>query len=324
MATVRLKVSLRSPMAVEVEPSSQGGLPSFGEAYPVFDEPFDVEAGDGFHFVISPFVDDSAWKLAYPGAPIVAWADFETDALELEKSIPRLEVAVEEVLDQLSFRWRYPVEAYACEIVDITPPVNLGDKRVIYIGAQFSTPKQRASAMQIPDPVFSGTAEKYSAVAEPVRAAMRWFGIGLKLQPDAQRFVAFWIALELIVNHQTKAIRLPYKAPCGYEIRNCPECQKPTLRRVGGEQMRKFLVEQGGLSEEIARSLWSSRQIVHGANRLTPDHVKDLPTNLGFLWQVAERAIGAEMGLTPRNPISSAVGFGAFLEKAKSRSANLT
>lgn len=296
--TWQINVFVRTPMALQIvkEPIEPNGLPQeFGERRPIFDDVFSIKTSDSVIVAISPFVHESEWSLTINAAPARCVLNFNGpgDPFEILKIA---EPYFEEAIDQLSFIWDFPVTAYRSSILDLSDPVSIDHERRFLDCAGYATPKSIHSNFHSEERVTWGEQIWLDEVPDKIRAALRWYAMGSERHSDIQRYMAYWIALELVVQSETEAILQPYKADCGHEIPNCPICNRPTHRSVGGARMRQFLSNDGGTDDATASALWKLRQAVHGANRLRAEDVAHLPRRLGQLKQVLRRTLGKKLG----------------------------
>lgn len=307
----RLSVFVRTPLFQEVEEASAvGGLPKFlGRAFPAIFQPHRMKLSEG-EFVVSPFVE-SIWDVAArPGMPMVIMTEVELPVgKEPLDVLTQIEPSLEEVLDRLSFAWMYPVTAFQAEIAEVTPPLAAGQTRDVILLPGYSTPKFRMHVYDL-RPEIAAVDSVDAELTEPTKAALRWYGVASAPQPDVQRFMALWIAFEILVKATEDAVKRPYKAPCGHEIGTCPVCATATTRAVGGEQMIAFLVNKVGIDEGAAKALWRTRQMMHGANRLTPKHLAQLPQDISVLWPAVRRTIASAVGMNVGTQAAAAMMFG--------------
>lgn len=298
-------------MALEIieGPDEPGGLPKqFGNRRPIFDSVLSINVSDNLHVNVSPNAPLNDWKLTVNAAP--ARCEMYYEGPNSSEEIMRgAEIYIEEAIDQLSFIWDYPVRAYRASLLDLSQPVKAGDIREFYEYISYSTPKSRQSNFHMKDPIRFDKIPDFASLPDKIRAALRWYAMGAAKNSDVERFIALWIALELLITESTEAVRLPYRADCGHDIPNCPVCSRPTLRSVAGARIQEFLTSVGGLTPEVARALWRTRQIVHGNNRLRAEDVQEIPQRLGELWGVLRttlgRRLGARVTVAQQNPFAT-------------------
>lgn len=305
---------IKAPQGYEIAEGEalSGDFPrEIGLLRPLFDNVFSLKVRDHLHFNISPFVDGSERLIAGPCAPIKAVIYFCDPAVPADKVVSGVEGYLEDALDQLSFLWDYPVRAYRMELLDLTDPVKAGDIRSMMRVDNYDSPKFRTSDFHWVSSVDASQSKQYDELSDKVKGALRWYGIGVQRQPDAQRFTALWTALELLIDKSHEGESIPYVAPCQHQITHCPICQSPTAKRPGGAQIRAFLRQRALLSPELAGKLVKTRQMVHGAISLTPDEVRELPLLLDSLWNTVRGLLADELNMTvcDRGPNSLATSY---------------
>jgi hypothetical protein len=160
----------------------------------------------------------------------------------------------------------------------MTPPVSVGIERDLFVSKYFSgkfipafPPTNVDTSLH---PQLDLSLEKASA---KTRAALRWYIKGLAATYEVDKFMFFWIALEILLAQSEVSVVVPYQAPCGHEILNCPICQEPTSKKLTGQSIKKLLVEKANTPQETANKLWQFRQLVHGKKDLTYEDMRDLP-----------------------------------------------
>lgn len=288
----QIAARLQGPIVAEIVPPSEpGGLPQgFLGWYPIIDHPIGIKSNLA-QFLVTPFLPEAErQKAGMWYSPVLAVTQIFAEADAIDALLPEIELEVDAVADQLSLFWTFPVSAYHLELLDLTEPVAEGEERETILFPNYVAPKDLETSFLGGVPQLTGSVD-YSSLTDASKAALRWYAAGLRSLPDAQRFMAFWIALEIIAKGRSAAVHKPYKAPCGHEIPECPKCHKPTSRAVGGEQMKAFMQGECGLLADEAGRLWRMRQLMHGANRLTPDALKELPQALSDLWRALLRAL---------------------------------
>lgn len=304
--TVRIMARLRGPLFAVVENSQEhqlGSMPQLGEYHGPIDQTVLVPVSEGKSVFVAPVQND---ERSWPGSPLLAW--FDVQAEEPATALPpEAEIYLDELSDQLGFVWNYPVTIYDLSIVDVTSPAVAGDIRNTKIMAGYHLPKHRPSTFNLQDQQFGEP--NFSEMPEPVHAALRWYSAASINQPDAQRFVALWIALEILARHKVAVTSAPYIAPCGHMIANCPECQQSTERSVEGKRIKSFLSDHLGMTKDDANVLWNVRQLVHGRHRFRPKDIETMPRATGLLWTVVRRALGAEFGLTYEGNLAEPLAF---------------
>lgn len=264
---VRVFARLRGPLFAVIENSEEhqcGAMPALGEYHGPIDQAVSVPVSDGKSVIVSPIQRDDR---AMPGSPLLAWFDVETDTPATVLP-PEAEIYLDELSDQLGFVWDYPVAVYDLSLIDVTPPIVAGATRNTMNIGGYHLPKHRPSTFNIRNQSIGEP--NFAEMPEPVSAALRWYSAASISQPDAQRYVALWIALEILARHKVAVTKAPYVAPCNHTIANCPECGATTEKSVEGKRMKSYLCDNLGTAETDADMLWKVRQLVHGRYRFRP------------------------------------------------------
>jgi len=95
-------------------------------------------------------------------------------------------------------------------------------------------------------------------------ASLEWYHKALAAQFDVDRFIFFWIALEILFKLDGTEENAPYKAQCGHEIPHCPTCNKSTNKFVMGKSLKSYLIDKCNTDKKTADQLWRFRQVIHG------------------------------------------------------------
>jgi hypothetical protein len=262
---------------------------------------------------IGPWAGPSPWKdQMFPvffGQEIVALS-LITRSESSENALNNVESLIEDIIDDISFQIQAAIYILQLEVLDITPPINVGESRE---GLLFPYPNGYGFSKfssSIPSRVFIPIItpylrNDYTFINDKIRAALRWYIKGLSTNIDVDKFIFFWIALEILCSESDIVIKKPYVAPCGHEILFCPSCNRETDRVVNGETIKKFLVEKVGLKENEAKDLWKMRQLFHGANKLNYSDVKELPKLVYLLrhatFQIIKKSINISEDQFPKS-----------------------
>jgi hypothetical protein len=196
------------------------------------------------------------------------------------------------LIDLMSFEMATTLGLGGMTIVDITPPVSVGDERSLrtFASPPFD-PYERAVEMQAVQGALLGQLPDSADVGNSKTAAtLRWFVKSLATNLLHDQFIFLWIALEILCDASDVKIVEPYVGPCQHEIANCPVCHEPTTRLVRGATLRAFL-ENAGISESQSKELWNMRQLMHGAIRFDSKKL----ANLGPLVQPLRAVVAAEL-----------------------------
>lgn len=252
----------------------------------------------------------------------IEFARIVTEYLEEDasKALRAVIETVEDLLDDLSFQLQFALQIPRLELLDTTRPLIVGEERsfTLYPFPQgYSLPKYSKSTPLNNEvtrllPVIRGTP---AATTEKQRAALRWFIKGIQAQFAVDKFIFFWVALEILGTDSNWRVDEHYKNhACGHEIPNCPICGTATRKMVFGKSIQRFLTECLTIDEGTATELWRTRQMLHGANRLTASNLEKLPKLLHKLHYASALAIKQAMNWPEDCPVtgSDPVGIGDF------------
>lgn len=206
-----------------------------------------------------------------------------TEPVEIQISAPgcdamqalgNVDLLLEDIIDDLSFRLQIPIEIRRLEMIDITSPVVIGEERqtLIYPHPRGYKHSKFDSTVYMDSTLTELRPElrvDFSSFNDRDRALMRWYQKSLGAISESDRFIFLIICLEILCEDYTDKVKAPYKAKCGHDIRNCPECGESIELVVNGPTLKKFLVDELGMNEKLANDTWRFRQMVHGANDLS-------------------------------------------------------
>lgn len=207
---------------------------------------------------------------------------FITNAETPEDALLQVEDLLELITDDLSFQLQQTVYIFGLEVLDVTPPLRIGESRQMLLYPfpnGYNSPKFLQST-PIGNEAVAFTPElmaDYSIEDERARAALRWYIKGMTAPFEVDKFVFYWIALEILCARSDIVVTKPYVTRCNHEIPNCPVCGTTTIKEVNGPTIQKFLSERNGIDTKLAQELWKTRQMFHGANRLSKKAVQELP-----------------------------------------------
>ena len=207
---------------------------------------------------------------------------FTTEADTPDQALLQSEDFLELILDDLSFQLQCAIRVFSLDVLDVTPPISVGMQRQVLSFAApngFQPPKfLRSVSLGNVEPVDTLLLEsEYRAEDEVIRASIRWYVKALAAPFEIDKFVFYWIALEILCTQSDISVQKPYLARCGHEVPNCPTCGASTIREVNGATIQKFLVESVGTDEKLAKEMWSMRQMFHGSNYLSAKATQELP-----------------------------------------------
>ena len=245
--------------------------------------------------------------------PRVEWMHLVADvpAADSSSAIVKLSVLVEPILDLMSFEMGAALALAQTEVLEITPPLVEGEEREVMIfGASPFDKNARSIDMQSIQGLLKGRLPESPVLPNSqAAAALRWFVKSLETVVLHDQFIFLWIGLEILCDESDARVDEPYAGPCGHEIRECPECGRPTTKMVRGATVRQFL--QGlQVSDEDANALWRMRQLMHGAIPFDSTKLERLPSLVQVLRAASAAALKADLGWdTAAPPIVAAGGL---------------
>lgn len=203
---------------------------------------------------------------------------------------------LERIADFLAFQLGGPIIWGQADLIDVTPPVAVGDVRR---AMGFPIPPFYLNARAFPGAgvrgIFKGVLPEATELDDPVAAALRWFVKSFHSDALHDQFIALWVALELVCDRSGVSVTEPYTPSCGHPIAECPQCGRPTDKKVRGPTSTKYLSENLGVDAEEARRLWKMRQMLHGAVRFEASELVELPALVVTLRIATAKALSAEL-----------------------------
>lgn len=214
---------------------------------------------------------------------------------------------IETLVETFSFQLQRFVPVVTARIVDVTQPAVEGDVR-----EALSFPRPHG----YPLPKYSAGSEALGGVRTTLRpsaglnldgdrkarAALTWYVKSLSAPYDADRFMFLWIALEILWARSGTVVEAPYKPACGHLISSCPICEAPTMKRVLGLSVQRFLVDASGVTPDDARALWQMRRIFHGAVDFESEKMEPLPRLLQLLRAAVAALLKDTLGIASGDP----------------------
>lgn len=229
----------------------------------------------------------------YPMGP-VQWVEFFVDlqAADHMDAAERGGALIQVVLDSLSLRMGASLVIAQLEAIDVTPDVAEGDERAYgvwpfpngYPTFRFAI-SQALGHLAVEQTI--ALRRTYERAGGRESRALDWYLKAANSPYDVDQFIFLWIALEVLLDGDADVmVEAPYQSRCGHTISNCPECGVDTRVQVRGKSLRAYL-KRYGASEEDARDLWRTRQMMHGKNDLSRDAQSEVPRHV----QVLRRAL---------------------------------
>lgn len=223
------------------------------------------------------------WHKAHYGV-IPEPVEIQISVLEQDpySALEKIDLLLEDIIDDLSFKLQTPISIYQLEIIDISRPIMIGEEREILLfpfphGYRHSKFGSSIYMNTIDTELRPELRVDFSSYNNRDRAVMRWYQKSLAATSESDQFIFLIVCLEILCEEYTEQVKAPYKAKCGHDIHNCPECGESIELVVNGPTLKKFLVEKLGMEEKLAQDTWRLRQMVHGANDLTHKKMKKLP-----------------------------------------------
>jgi hypothetical protein len=227
--------------------------------------------------------------------------------MDAHSALEKVDLLLEDICDNLSFRLQMALPIYQLEVVDITKPIELGEEREILL---FPYPNGYKHS-KFGSTVYMNTTSTelrpelrvdFLNLSDRDRAVMRWYQKSIAATSESDRFIFLMICLEILCEEYTEQVKAPYKTKCGHDIYNCPECGESIELVVNGPTLKKFLVEKLGMEEKIARDTWRLRQMVHGANDLSYKKMKGIPEVCRSLMCCVALGIKQKLAISPNEP----------------------
>jgi hypothetical protein len=230
-----------------------------------------------------------------------------TIGLDANTALEKVDLLLEDIIDDLSFKLQMPIQIFQLEIIDITPVLRVGEEREMLL---FPYPGGYKHS-KFGSTVYMNTTNTglqpelkvdFSNLGDRDRAVMRWYQKSLAATSESDQFIFLMICLEILCEEYSEQVKAPYKTKCGHDIHNCPECGESIELVVNGPTLKKFLVEELGMDEKLARDTWRLRQMVHGSNDLTYKKMKNLPEVCRSLKCCIAQGVKHKMGISTNEP----------------------
>jgi len=239
-----------------------------------------------------------------------------TEAIEIQilaqahdanSALVKVDLLLEDIIDDLSFRLQMPIPIYQLEVIDITSPIIVGEEREMllfpYPGGYKHSKFGNTFYMNTTSTELTPELRvNFSNLGDRDRAVMRWYQKSIAATSESDQFIFLMICLEILCEEYTEQVKAPYKTKCGHDIYNCPECGESIELVVNGPTLKKFLVEELGMDEKLARDTWRLRQMVHGANDLTHKKMKKLPEVCRSLKCCIALGVKQKLGIPSNEP----------------------
>ena len=223
--------------------------------------------------------------------------------------------AMEPAVESLSFQLQTPLQIHSIEALDVTLPVDTAEEREFASWTGYPLRRFRPASVQltgvltqlIPDLTI-----ELSALDRRQRAALDWYLKALASPFEVDQFMFLWIAFEILSDLSGYRVEGPLRTRCQHEIAECPVCRKPTTRVVQGATRQKFLEAGFGVDVTVARELWRTRQILHGAEEFDSVVMDRLAELSQVLRAVVNHALKSALGAPAEAPPLVAYGQAAI------------
>ncbi len=213
---------------------------------------------------------------------------------------------IEMVVDDLCFQVQGPISVVQLELLNVSPPVAVGDEREgLLIPApngfrEFKMSRSTALDSEITAD-FPMLRQDYARHEKHIQNALDWYIKGLHASADPDKYILYWIALEILAKASGSKVEAPTTLRCNHVIRTCPECAAPTSVHRQAASMRQFL-SAFGVDRTLADRLWEMRQLVHGAWSFDSKQVQGLAELLHHLRSIVMAVLKTTLGMPPDLP----------------------
>jgi hypothetical protein len=210
---------------------------------------------------------------------------------------------LEAIVDLMTFEMGSPIYTGQTDLIDVTPPVAVGEERAhqIFAANPFDKNARQVEMQAIQGLAFGRLPDISVAQDSRVAACLRWFTKSLSTVLLHDQFIFLWIALEILSDDSDIKVSAIYKANCGHEILSCSTCGASPARPVFGPSRKAFL-ESFGVSQEDAGALWRMRQMMHGAISFDSEKLDKLPSLLQILRAAVSVGLKDRLGINPEEP----------------------
>lgn len=237
----------------------------------------------------------------------VATLVIKVEAENPHAALASVDAILETTLESLSYQFQQMLRYHEVEVIDVTPPAEVGEPReVLILPAPNGLPTRSfipsMNPLGITTALYPDPTLQINQGDPKVSRAIDWFLKGIRADLQADQFMFFWIATEILGGDSGISIREPIVTWCNHTIRERPECGKPTDRELQGESRQAFLCETFELSGDDARTIWRLRQMMHGAVAFDSTLMEQLPQKCYQLWQGLVSALNDRLGFTDHLP----------------------
>ena len=222
-----------------------------------------------------------------------------TTATDFEEAIKLAQPAAEHTLDYLSFSLQSHLVAISLTVVDVTPPLAVGQLRRACAYTEVDALIRPKFRRTVSPPLQRGelALDHTDGLAPPtssrLKLALWWYVKSLATPFLIDRLIFLFTCVEQLAKPHANG---PYRTNCNHTISHCPDCGSSLSRPLPGESVKRYMVEVAGLSTDEAQTLWSTRQAVHGRDVFESSKWTAIGPLTSRLSAALSQAIASELG----------------------------
>jgi hypothetical protein len=225
---------------------------------------------------------------------------FRVPAISNKEAIELTTPTLDLIIDDISFQMQAPLKVYELEVIDVTPPVAVGEHResILYpVPNGYDQYKLSRSVSMVAMETVSliRLRNSYSIFSQSAQDALDWYIKALHAQYDVDRFIFYWIAFEILYRELGEKVEEPTRLRCQHEIVACSQCGKSTSQVRQAASAQKYMATFG-IDTQTAKKLWDMRQLVHGAKSFRPEKLIELATLTQILRYITLTALKYAQG----------------------------
>lgn len=299
------KALVAFPYALRVaEPADEpGGPPKRFERATRIPETHGI-VRDGMPVALGPS-DNSTVAEQFPQFDIAQLSLLAT-ASSLAETFDMVQPLMEASLDALSFQMQAALHVVSFEILDVTPPLSIGEDREWQVHAAADAGLAPKFSQLPPDFTWNEyPIDTPDLRAGPIpgdtrqRMALWWYIKGLDAPYAVDKFTSFWTSLEILWSASDIKVEAAYTTTCGHAVDSCPVCGRLVARTVRGPSIKRFLTEEAEVGGDDAAGLWNLRQVVHGKNVFDAKQIESLGRLASVLRAAVHRLLKRSFGERP-------------------------
>ncbi len=238
----------------------------------------------------------------------------ELEARDSSEALDLAASSIDLVVDDLSFQLQEPLKAHTLSVLDVTPPLHVGEERQIMYWSGYDQYKlARSNGMGTTETVLvPALRHDYAVLPRRTQDALDWYIKSMHTPWDADRYIFLWICFEILRNATGPKVEEPTRLRCQHVLAECPECGKSTAQVRQAASTYEYLATFE-VQPQLAKDLWGMRQLVHGSKSFKPDQLERLGELLQVLRAICADALRLAMGIPDDSPPfvgDGGVGFG--------------